>query len=137
MREGWSNQEYLILFDDHEVLPATVRYGIPDRMPGFVVVGVRGWDDLLLRDRSSHVFTVPTVPILPEHMQPFLLASDHDSLQGDPRFNGMIKWYVTPVVFGGDPSAGSNIAWVTHDVHAQLVRWWNAKYDETIASRRI
>jgi hypothetical protein len=136
MREGWSNGEYLILFEDDEVLPATARYGISARMPGFVVVGLRGWDDFILRHTSGDVVTVPTVPILPEHMQPFPLSPGNDVLEPDPRFNGLIKWYVTPLVFGGDVSSGANMIWVTHDEHAQLVRWWNDKYDEVTGSRR-
>jgi hypothetical protein len=35
------------------------------------------------------------------------------------------KWYVRPIAFGGDPKAEDDIIWVSHEQHAQLVRWWN------------
>ena len=41
-----------------------------------------------------------------------------------------IKWYITPVVFGGDPSLADNVTWVALDQHAQLVKFWNGKYGE-------
>jgi hypothetical protein len=49
-------------------------------------------------------------------------------LERDDRFAGKIKWYVTPLVFGGDPKIGDNLVWVSHEEHAQLVRWWNEQY---------
>jgi hypothetical protein len=46
----------------------------------------------------------------------------------DERFTDRIKWYTTPIVFGGDPNLGENVTWVTHDQHVKLVGWWNKQY---------
>ena len=43
---------------------------------------------------------------------------------------GKIKWYVTPIVFGGNPALKDNIIWVTLAEHTELVQWWNRKYRE-------
>jgi len=43
---------------------------------------------------------------------------------------GKIKWYIKPVLFGGEPELSDNIKWVELDQHAQLVRFWNQKYRE-------
>lgn len=51
-----------------------------------------------------------------------------NSLQADARFTGKIKWYVQPIVFGGDPQMGNNVIWVGHEEHAKLVKWWNEQY---------
>jgi hypothetical protein len=51
-------------------------------------------------------------------------------METDSRFTGRIKWYIKPVVFGGDPNPGENVTWVTHEQHAELVAWWNRKYRE-------
>ena len=42
--------------------------------------------------------------------------------------SGRIKWYVKPLVFGGDPELGDNVIWVTQEDHVSLVRWWNRLY---------
>jgi hypothetical protein len=34
---------------------------------------------------------------------------------------------VKPIVFGGDAGAGENLVWVSHEEHAQLVKFWNDK----------
>ena len=128
MKEGWYNDDHLILFNEAEVLSASDRYGISNVLPGFQIIGLRGWDDFLVRDDKGSVFTVPTLPLDAKYLAPFSLPSAEISLQEDSRFAGKIKWYLTPVVFGGDPKSGENIYWVNHDLHAQLVRWWNDKY---------
>jgi hypothetical protein len=33
-------------------------------------------------------------------------------------------------VFGGDPTLGDNVTWVTLTQHTELVQWWNQKYRE-------
>jgi hypothetical protein len=35
---------------------------------------------------------------------------------------------VKPLIFGGDPSSHENQTWITHEQHAQLVRYWNDMY---------
>jgi hypothetical protein len=53
-----------------------------------------------------------------------------EKLERDDRFIGKIKWYMQPIIFGGDPNAGSNMTWVDLPNHQKLVRWWNDKYRE-------
>jgi hypothetical protein len=128
MNEGWLGDDYLILFDEAEVESASDRYAISQLLPGYQVLGLRGWDDFILRDSAGQTRSVPTVPTDPKYLSPFPLPEAGLSLHPDPRFSGRIKWYVKPIVFGGDPSVGENVIWVSHEEHAQLVRWWNDQY---------
>nr|CAP47705.1 putative integron gene cassette protein [uncultured bacterium]CAP47717.1 putative integron gene cassette protein [uncultured bacterium]CAP47776.1 putative integron gene cassette protein [uncultured bacterium]CAP47777.1 putative integron gene cassette protein [uncultured bacterium] len=127
MTEGWLDDNYLILFDEHEVQAASDRYRIADWLPGYRVIGLWGWDDLVVCDSLTRVFTVPTVPIDSEYLAPFELPVG-PSLKTDPRYTGRVKWYVKPVVFGGDPAIEENISWISLDHHAELVVWWNTRY---------
>lgn len=65
-----------------------------------------------------------------EHIQRFVLPANELTLEHDRRLHGLIKWYVTPLVFGGDPSLGENVIWVNIETHFALVTFWNDKYDE-------
>ena len=127
MREGWVDNTYLILFSEDEVPTVSDRYGLRSALPGFAVVGLCGWDDLIVRDPSGQHFRVPAVPCIAKYLTPLTQVLDAE-LRQDPRFDGRIKWYVQPLVFGGDPAAPDNTTWVNHDEHAALVRWWNAQY---------
>jgi hypothetical protein len=133
MNEGWLGDEYLVLFGEDEACSATKRYRAGKTLPGYAVIGLRGWDDFIVRDAQGDMHTVPTVPLEPQYVTPYVLP-DHPSLEPDSRFVGKIKWYVKPLVFGGDPNAEGNTAWVTHEQHGELVVWWNTKYKELKAS---
>jgi hypothetical protein len=128
MNEGWLGDDYLILFDEAEVSSASDRYAISEFLPGYQVLGLRGWDDFILRDSAGRTYCVSTVPMDPKQLSPFPFPDPGTSLGADPRFSGRIKWYVTPIVFGGDPSGEKNRTWVSHEQHGQLVRWWNDKH---------
>lgn len=129
MREGWAAEDnYLILFDDAERGPAAQRYNLTSMLPGFALIGLLGWDDFLVRDAKQQLFSVPTVPCVKKHLAPFPEEGLQQALEADPRFTGRIKWYVKPLVFGGDAQAGDNMTWVSHEQHAELVRWWNEQY---------
>jgi len=134
MREGWLGEEFLSILDDEEARVASVRYAIDRWLPGYRVVGLRSWDDLLVCSPSGKVFSVPSMPIALEHLQPFTLPSPAVALEGDPRFSGKIKWYTMPIVFGGSPTDDANITWVAQEHHAELVVWWNEKYRELRAN---
>ena len=127
MREGWLGDDYLILFAEEEMADASRRYGVAELLPGFELVGLRGWDDFIVRNGSGDLFTVPTVPCVPEHLTSYRLA-ESAPLQEDARFERKVKWYVTPVVFGGAAGQGPNLTWVSQGEHADLVRWWNDQY---------
>ena len=128
MREGWYGDEYLILFDESEALSASERYDTTQLLPGYRVVGLRGWDDFILQDSNGATYTVPTLPAIPAYLEPYGLPPTGSALILDDRCQNKIKWYVKPVVFGGDPHLGDNVKWVSHKEHAQLVKWWHGVY---------
>jgi hypothetical protein len=128
MQEGWRGDEYLILFEAVGYSAVSERYEIGSMLPGYKVVGLLGWDDFLVMDSRGAVFSVPTVPCIPEYLKPFPSPSCVDRLTADVRFAGKIKWYIKPLVFSGSPSLDENLTWVTHEEHAKLVRWWNTLY---------
>jgi len=127
MREGWHGEDYLVLFDESELAAASDRYEMVRFLPGFVVLGLRGWDDFIVRNKSGETYSVPTVPVDTQHLSPFSVPSQETVLQPDVRFAGKVKWYLKPIIFGGDAGVGENLVWVSHDEHAQLVKWWNDK----------
>jgi hypothetical protein len=129
LNEGWLGDEYLILFGDDEVPSVTKRYRLGEWLPEFTVVGFRGWDDFIVRDAHGRTHTIPTVPLDQELLAPFSVPHCA-SLEPDDRYVGKMKWYIHPLVFGGDAEATENIAWLDHEQHAELVAWWNAKYKE-------
>lgn len=127
MQEGWCGDNHLILFDESEVAAVSERYAISALLPGYQILGLRGWDDFIVQDAAGRSFSVPTVPLETKYLTPFKIPANV-TLLGDERFREKIKWYITPVVFGGDPQMGDNMTWVSHEQHAQLVRWWNEMY---------
>lgn len=134
MIEGWHNDDYLVLFEDqNEALRITELYGIGVYLPGYLVVGLRGWDDFVLTDAHGQCFRVPTVPLDAKYLDAFDFQVDLAAIQPDARFTGKIKWYVKPIVFGGSPTAEENIAWISLEKHAEFVRWWNKLYREVSA----
>lgn len=130
MREGWHDNDYLVLLSDQENSDASRGYEIQKFLPGYQIVGLRSWDDFIVRDASGGVFTVPTVPMDPQYLAAWTPPPDSAQLIPDLRFTGQIKWYTKPIVFGGDPNDPSNTLWISREQHMQLVTWWNLKYRE-------
>ena len=137
MVEGWSKDEHYILFDTKEAVVASTRYSIERWLPGFAVLGLKGWDDLLVRNITGQVFSVPCVPLVPEHLVLSPGLPQAGTLAVDARYACQIKWYVKPLVFGGSPTEPSNIRWVSHEEHGQLVAWWNELYSQLKAQSAI
>jgi len=135
MQEGWIGDEYVVLFEASEIASASDRYGIGSALPGFAIIGLCGWDDFIVQGREGQLFKVPTVPIDSKHLTPMKLAPDKSAIRPDDRFTGKIKWYIKPIAFGGDPNAGENVTWVTHQQHVDLVRWFNDLY-RTLSSQQ-
>ncbi|NTW29544.1 MAG: hypothetical protein HGA39_09325 [Coriobacteriia bacterium] len=129
MNEGWHGDEYYIIFGEGEIADATQRYRVAQEFPEHSVMGLRGWDDLIVCDSEGQAFAVPSVPLDARHVLPCNVP-EAASLEADSRFVGLVKWYVTPIVFGGDPQAQDNITWVSHEQHSELVAWWNERYRE-------
>ncbi len=128
MREGWHGKDYLILYDESESSAASDGCRIAQSLPGFEILGLCGWDDFIVQDPNGAIFTIPTVPLDRELLEPFEVPLDGIRFEPDSRFTDKIKWYLKPIVFGGDPSSGENMIWICHEEHAQLVLWWNDLY---------
>jgi hypothetical protein len=63
VEEGWFGDDYLILFAGSELRAACKRYAISDWLPGYEVVGLKGWDDLIVRDAGFRTYSIPAVPL--------------------------------------------------------------------------
>ena len=137
MREGWCNDDYWSLCEDQkEAERLTAIYGLADYLPGYFIVGLKGWDDFILCDRDGQYFLVPIVPLERGSLAPFSFPAVSLRLASDDKFTGKTKWYVKPIRFGGDPSAKDNIAWLSLEEHAQAVKWWNKFYYDTFAKQQ-
>jgi hypothetical protein len=132
VKEGWWKGSYYILFDDGEVQQMTALYGIERYLPGYTLIGLKGWDDFIVGDARKSVYAVPTVPVSPRHLEALETPTAREALERDPKWEGKIKWWITPIVFGGNPKDESNVDWISLEQHVQLVRWWNDKYGSTV-----
>jgi hypothetical protein len=128
MTEGWQGEDYLTLFDETEIAEFSLRYDVSKYLEGYEIVGLKGWDDFIVKPRAGELATVPTVPLSVEHLTPLCIAIDNNQIKPDARFCGKIKWYTKPLIFGGDPCSDENMIWVTLGQHVQLVKWWNDLY---------
>ena len=129
MVEGWAGNDYLMLFSTDEAKAAAERYAIADLLLGYRIIGLRGWDDFIVEDQKGDTFTLPTVPCEAGELARYHVPSC-DKLIADDRFTDRVKWYITPVKFGGDHAARENITWISLVQHADAVRWCNALYRE-------
>ncbi len=97
MTEGWYGDDYLVLFE--QKAPSLERaYGLSEALPGYHLVGLRGWDDFIVEDSRGARFTVPTVPLLSRHLRPFPTSILQLKAASDEAVAGRIRWYITPVV---------------------------------------
>jgi hypothetical protein len=96
-------------------------------LPGYEVVGLKGWDDLIVRDAGFRTYSIPAVPLDLRYLEPFALPEHGTVLENDHRFTGKIKWHVHPLAFGG-AVADENTTWVDHPTHGELVGYWNKLY---------
>lgn len=132
MKEGWYGEDYFILFDEKESALATEEYGFLKYLEGFKVVGLLGWDDFILSD-GLKLYSIPSVPIASEYLELIHEKKLPADLEHDERFSAKIKWYTTPIVFGGDPNSEENMVWVSHKQHRELVNYWNQQYHKAKA----
>lgn len=103
-------------------------------LPGFEVVGIVGWDDLIVRDSDRNTYRVPSVPMHKKYLEPYSVPPNASDVENDDRFAGRVKWYVQPLVFGGSPSDDENMTWINLDQHPEVVVWWNEKYQESVGA---
>ena len=131
MKDGWQDDDYFVLFESQEeAIAATARYGLSEHLPGYFAVGLKGWDDFILCDNNAKYFTVPTVPLSKEEIRPYSFPAETLKLKPDARLANKIRWYIKPIIFGGSPTEHGNLAWITHEQHAEVVRFWNKTYFE-------
>jgi|SRR5580765_7784264 len=136
MKEGWFNNDYWALCESQaEAERLTTLYSLAQYLPGYFIVGLKGWDDFILINRESQYFTVPTVPLDQANVTPFNFLAGTLRLEADNRFDKKIKWYVKPIRFGGDPSAKENMAWLSLEQHVEAVKWWNKFYSDTFGKQ--
>lgn len=129
MTEGWFNDAYYLLFDQGEAADVGKAYRLDVYLPGVTVIGLKFWDDVLIRDVDGLVYSVPSVPLDRGHFRPERSAVPAARLlEPDARLSGKVRWFVKPVAFGGDPKDDGNTTWITLAQHAQVVRWWNDQY---------
>ncbi|MEM6821526.1 MAG: hypothetical protein AAF558_06265 [Verrucomicrobiota bacterium] len=137
MIEGWQNDDYYILFDDqHESIEMTDRYSFSDYLPGHIVTGLIGWDDFITRSDNSY-FRVPTIPLVPEYLESYEFKIDLANFEDDPKVRGKIKWYVKPLIFGGDPEEDENTTWIDLDSHVDAVKYWNNMYKDLKSNKSV
>ncbi|MBX9899295.1 MAG: hypothetical protein K2Y28_00800 [Burkholderiaceae bacterium] len=127
MNEGWINEDHLVLFSEEESNDRTQKYKVDKYLPGFRIIGLRGWDDFIVLSADGSMYIVPTIPFAPQYLEPFSLPTPLN-LESDQRFIGKIKWYIKPIVFGGDLRAKENLTWLNHEQHQQAVTWWNDQH---------
>lgn len=137
MREGWNNNDYWSLCEDQkEAEILTAKYGLADYLPGYFIVGLKGWDDFILCDGEGQYFSVPTFPLERSNLVPFSFTSESCHLESDERFTRKIKCYVKPIRFGGDPASKDNMVWLSQDEHVRAVKYWNKFYDDTFVKQQ-
>ena len=77
MKEGWFNDDYWLLCEDKkEAERLTTSYGLSDYLPGYFIVGLKGWDDFILVDQESKYFLIPTVPLERKKLSPFSFPTE-------------------------------------------------------------
>ena len=135
MKEGWHDNDYLILFEDQEIQERGKAYGLDRRLPGHILFGLRNWDDfLIINEEDDRIYCVLTVPA--RMVERRLWDVDIGRLQREERLEGKIRWYLKPIVFGGDPNLRSNTVWVDHQTHAELVCYFNQLYDDNLKKKQ-
>lgn len=59
MQEGWCGEDHLILFAELEIDSVSARYAFPALLPGYRILGLRGWDDFIVQDALNHSIPFP------------------------------------------------------------------------------
>jgi len=102
MKEGWYNDDYLILFEGSEAEDKERDYEIDRLLPGHRLLGMVGWDYFLVMNRENQrVFRVPTIPLILKEKEEWPHKVDLAALKPDERFQGKVKWYLKPC-WGGN-----------------------------------
>lgn len=126
--EGWLAKNYYILFSEEERDLYAKQHRLGGYLPEYSFFGLFNWDYFIINIPNTSYAIVPTLPLLPEYITKFAYKNRSILLTQDPSLKGKVRWYKTPVVYGGDPGDESNVEWVSLREHAKLVESWNRKY---------
>ncbi|OWT71480.1 MULTISPECIES: hypothetical protein [unclassified Achromobacter] len=132
MKEGWNGDEYVVLYSPDEANTFARICELNTALPGFALLGLSGWQDFIVSDSAGMTFTIPSVPIDDAYLSPIDKPLPNQ-LTSDERLSGKVKWLIKPLLFGGDPRADDNFAWITHQQYAELVHFWNDQYRQAKA----
>jgi hypothetical protein len=91
MKEGWCDNDYLVLFSEKECNQKTQQYKLVEYLSGCRVIGLKSWDDFIVKGSAGKMFTVPTVPMIDRYLQPYVLPVPL-SLAMAERLHEKIKW---------------------------------------------
>jgi hypothetical protein len=127
MTYGWYNDIHYNLFSPDEVDIYLKKNALQKYFSSYQLVGLVGWDDFLLKQNNSY-YTIPTVPIDFKYLSEFDFNLNIDELKNDKNITDKIKWYIKPLIFGGDPKLGENIQFIDLGTHAELIAFWNKTY---------
>lgn len=126
MTEGWLNFDYVILFSQSERISYSRQYKISHYLPGFTLAGIYDWNYFLVTDVEGKMYSLPCLPLDVNSIKAFELPADY-TLEADERYLGLVRWYLKPEIAGGNPRDGRNLVWISLELHADLVAWWNEK----------
>ena len=126
MTEGWLNFDYVILFSLSERIVYSRKYKIGNFLPGFTLAGIYDWNYFLVTDFEGKMYSLPSLPLDIKSIKEFSLPEKY-TLETDQRYLGKVRWYLKPEIAGGNPKDGKNLVWISLELHADLVAWWNEK----------
>src|SRR5438034_11282170 len=106
MAEGWCGDDYLVLFEQ-DALSLEQAYGLTAALPGYHLVGLRGWDDSIVQDRAGARFTVATVPLLARYPKPETIPKAKP--QRDDRIRGTPNRYHPHMILLSDPKLDQTV----------------------------
>jgi hypothetical protein len=136
MTEGWIDNTYYIFFDSIEETAVTLAYHLGEYLPGFFLTGIKGWDELILRDSSGKHFLIPSLPLDKRFLEQYDFKIDPKKIITDDKLTGKIRWYIKPLIFGGDAVSEANILWVNLAKHQELVIFWNDLFRKEITKEK-
>jgi len=142
--EGFLGDEYLRFYPADQLILLNNAFCIQEFIPGRFIFGSNGGGEAWAFDLRIKPTAVVKVPFIPMHDKyshsfgtfeefiPRLASTRHKTEQRrvNPALIGKEIHESKPIVFGGDPVANDNKAYLTTAEYAPYVVWWNRKYRE-------